>query len=1011
MEKLTIAPGDFVRMKGNPSRAGILTQTSERRGRYFAEVRFTDTGLGLVPFDQIELVPSAPDSLGAIVRKGNMEGPAGLRRNLAHERLSGRLTDVLYSLEASETDFFAHQFKPVLKLLGSPTGHLLIADEVGLGKTIEAGLIWTELVARLQHRRLLVVCPKVLCEKWKLELETKFGLDARIFGPAELLDALRSPALQRRGFVAICSLQGLRAPQANNRSNRGADQLATFCEDLEAFDFRIDMLIVDEAHHLRNPGTQTNLLGHRMARIAQHVVMLSATPINLRNRDLHTLLRLADPVTFREERALDDIVEANAPIIAARDALIRGASSIEVVELLDKAALHPLLAGTSQLGRLREEVTQINDLGPERRADLAARLEGVNLLANVVSRTRRRDVDEFRVARQVSVRRAIMSDNEREVYDAITAAVLAYANARNLPHGFLTVTPQRMLASCLPAALAHWRADSAFDVIDEEEDEEEKQDSRPLRTELARMAAILPASSALEAQDSKFRELLVALRLHQSERPSDKIVVFSTFRPTLAYLTRRLAAEGFGVLSMTGLTGNRTELVEEFRTDTTVTILLSSEVGSEGIDLQFATTVINYDLPWNPMRIEQRIGRVDRLGQKAEAITVVNLLHNDTIDDRIYRRLYERLGLCQTALGGFEEILGQEVASLTRDLLSGKLSMSEQEARIDQAAQVIAMRRSHEDALERDAGALVAHGDYIIQEIRNRRDEGQMVTHDDLADYLDLGLGALHAGCEVVHLENDARIDLRLTGEARASFETWGQEQATDPGPLARTQGTISFRVGRGTPGDRRPRLGQSHPIVRYISQRLTERGVLRPPAVAMRSSSEATGLKPGIYAAVVQAWSFGRGAGIRLASEMALLNGIPFESGVSERAIRRSVRSATPWTTVRDEVNLGEAGDCIESLLDGLRERFAEAIERQACEIADRITIQIASLERGVEEDRNRIRHQIEFGPERMRAANKGRLSRLEERFMQRRISIEAQQNIAPESREVAAVLLKVEV
>ena len=96
------------------------------------------------------------------------------------------------------------------------------------------------------------------------------------------------------------------------------------------------------------------------------------------------------------------------------------------------------------------------------------------------------------------------------------------------------------------------------------------------------------------------------------------------------------------------------------------------KVGSEGIDLQFCRTVFNYDLPWNPMRIEQRIGRVDRLGQTADAVTVVNLLHRGTIDDEIYRRLYERLDLAKQALGGFEAVLGEEISKLTPDLLTGR---------------------------------------------------------------------------------------------------------------------------------------------------------------------------------------------------------------------------------------------------------------------------------------------------------------------------------------------------
>src|SRR6185369_2901864 len=116
-----------------------------------------------------------------------------LRRTITHVRLTGRLADVIYSMEATNTDFYAYQFKPVLKMLLSPSNGILIADEVGLGKTIEAGLIWTELRCRFDMRRLMVICPAVLQEKWQDELERRMGVKADIVSAAELLRVLKRP--------------------------------------------------------------------------------------------------------------------------------------------------------------------------------------------------------------------------------------------------------------------------------------------------------------------------------------------------------------------------------------------------------------------------------------------------------------------------------------------------------------------------------------------------------------------------------------------------------------------------------------------------------------------------------------------------------------------------------------------------------------------------------------------------------------------------------------------------
>jgi superfamily II DNA/RNA helicase len=119
---------------------------------------------------------------------------------------------------------------------------------------------------------------------------------------------------------------------------------------------------------------------------------------------------------------------------------------------------------------------------------------------------------------------------------------------------------------------------------------------------------------------------------------------------------------------------DKSAVIEQFRIDPTIRVLLSSEVASEGVDLQFSRFLINYDLPWNPMKVEQRIGRIDRLGQQAEKIFIWNLVYDDTIDSRILTRLYQRLDLFERALGRMEAILGEEIQHLTRDLLTGTLT-------------------------------------------------------------------------------------------------------------------------------------------------------------------------------------------------------------------------------------------------------------------------------------------------------------------------------------------------
>jgi len=158
-------PGDEVRLIGDPGRRGTFTGCERFVGdRKYVQVRFSDR-TDYVPFDQVELVPEGGEPPIDLLQRGRLSRPSDLYRTLAHIRLSGRLVNYIYSLDTTETDFYAYQFKPVLKLLHSIGSGILIADEVGLGKTIEAGLIWTELRSRFDFQRLVVLCPAMLREK------------------------------------------------------------------------------------------------------------------------------------------------------------------------------------------------------------------------------------------------------------------------------------------------------------------------------------------------------------------------------------------------------------------------------------------------------------------------------------------------------------------------------------------------------------------------------------------------------------------------------------------------------------------------------------------------------------------------------------------------------------------------------------------------------------------------------------------------------------------------------
>ena len=357
----------------------------------------------------------------------------------------------------------------------------------------------------------------------------------------------------------------------------------------------------------------------------------------MRNRDLHSLLKLIDPDTFEYPDTLDELIRTNAPIVAARDLL--GQTDIPkdaILEQIENAQKFPLLADNRTLERIRNDLT-VRPLDSATRAEIALRLDGANQMANFIVRTRRRDVEEIRIRRIPFAPFLKMNKLEQDFYDAVTTEIRAYASFCSINERFILSTPQRLLTSSLAAAAAHWSAEESGNEDEIEETDEdmndEKWSARPIVSKLAILVRKLDINDELEKSDTKFDLFLDRLRQLWETEPKEKVVVFSSFKPTLYYLQRRLTMENIGSELLHGsISDPRHMVLQRFRDDPHIRILLSSEVGGEGVDLQFCGIVVNYDLPWNPMRIEQRVGRVDRLDQSRDKVRIVNFFYSNTID-------------------------------------------------------------------------------------------------------------------------------------------------------------------------------------------------------------------------------------------------------------------------------------------------------------------------------------------------------------------------------------------
>jgi superfamily II DNA or RNA helicase len=1030
--------GQRVRIAGSPTQIGVLTGRARDRGRIrIVQVEFP-SGTQWVPRDQLEDVTGQREHPVDLLAAGKLGTAADLRRTLTHRRLTGRLADVIYSMEATNTDFYAYQFKPALKLLAAPTNGMLIADEVGLGKTIEAGLIWTELKIRYDLRRLLIVCPAALREKWRYELRSKFGIDARLEDAGGLLRVLREEAEHRRGFAVVASIQGLRPPKGaeeeggDDRSPRSL--LAAHLRDAVNAEPLVDLLVIDEAHHLRNRDTANHGLGMLLRDVADFKLLLTATPIHLGNDDLFAVLELLDPDTFQRRESLRDVLDANRPLVEIRDALLRGrATGADVRAALGDALAHRLLHGNRQLTNLLESLPSDEELrDAATRSQLAYRLEYVNLLAHTITRTRKRDVVEFRVVREPEAQRVGMTPYERRFYDEVTHLVREYARQHGVVEGFLLATPQRQLSSCMAAALAHWieRRDALDDdtEVDSELDDEARKGIGPLTRWLAEEAPRLADPARLAADDSKFAHLHRHLAEYLKKNRHGKVVIFTSFRATQAYLARRLDAVGISSILLSGDLGTRKdaptkdEVVEQFRSKGGPSVLISTEVGSEGIDLQFSRFLINYDLPWNPMRVEQRIGRLDRIGQTAKSIAIWNLFHADTIDERIYDCLYDRLDLCRHSLGDFEPILGERVRELTRRLLHDELTPEQERERIDQAASALENLRREHETLEDQARHLVAYGDLILDRVKAAHELNRWIDGEDVKTYVTEFFRRRFKGCEFLRRTPDSEVfDVRLTVDAKRALAEFiedsrlPQTRLADSGPnpaAVRFAHRVAGVQERGV-----ELVSQTHPITRFVSREIQEREEQLTPAVAVRMPSGVDGVADGTYVALVADWSLrglvtwqklaygavrlGPGEPMRLAAEAA------------ERLVVSATKHSNDWISARSAVSVEAAAKQAEGIMAELSDAFEAERRAQEAQNQDRADIQRRGLERHqAQQDAKlselRARHAAR-GREALVRATEGRRAALRAKIETKLAAIESRRAVIPQNDEVLVALVLV--
>lgn len=963
--------GTRVRSRHDAGLVGECTGRTRNDGDgLMVQVRFPGQQLRFEMAEDLEPADTELDDREQVLA-GKFASAVHLRKRLTSVQLAGQLSEMIYSLDTTDTQFMPHQFKPLLALLDSPSKGVLIADEVGLGKTIEAGLIWTELRFRTHATRLLVVCPAVLCDKWKQELYRRFGTTAQVMNARELLQHLQQGEAAPKVPAIICSLQGIRPPtdatddDANMKSV--VVRLARHLDDAQGQTL-FDLVVIDEAHYLRNHQTSSAFLGQLLRPVAEYFVLLSATPVNNRSTDLFNLVSLVDPDQFRFEGEFENVLGANRPLVRLANQLKRPEASIGMVrEALDEAERHWLFRNSESLRLLKEGLGERDDaevLAPEERVAMNHRLERVNLLGQVIVRSRKREVLENRVERLVRNFPVPMTTPEQDLYQRVTEAVISYGLLNGGVQGFLLATPQRQMSSCMFAAASRWLGcagewseedaeDFAYDAFGEDI---EPTDLTSVSGHVARALAGHVDLKALRAHDSKYEQLEALLKEYARDYPREKVIVFSYFRDTLGYLKERLEAVGIPALVVMG-GDDKQARIEEFQQSDRYKVLLASEVAAEGVDLQFMRFLVNYDLPWNPMRVEQRIGRIDRIGQQAQAISIANLVYQDTIDDRILTRLFEKLKLFEDALGCTEDVLQDGISLLTRDLLSGHLTPEQQERRIDQARAVMEQNRRNLAEIQEHEADFVGLGEFVRNKVSHAHDTQRRITDQDLQLHIREYLEENAPGYSMRMDPGGATGCIRLGADATARLIRFREGHQLPRSKLESggdCEVVIRNHVNRGEHPPKYELINQYHPLVRMIADH-EGRSQHRNLVVAAEVESTELGLdiSPGDYAFAAEIWQFEgarREETIR-ACFLPLRGGEPI-GGESGFDLVNALRAQT-----RDWVDIGPClpdkeacAELLESTKAALLRQFREARRAFQAENADRIRIQRESLARNLE-------------------------------------------------------------
>ena len=513
-----------------------------------------------------------------------------------------------------------HQLYALNRAMSRDRIRYLLADEVGLGKTIEAGLILRELKLRGMAKRILVVVPKGLVRQWQAEMRLHFGEHFQFIEPAEL-SAFRQwrndeENLWRLHDQVICSLDSVKPLEG--RRGWSLEQLSTYnrerFEDLISASW--DLVIIDEAHRMGGSTDQVARykLGAALAEAAPYLLLLSATPHQGKTDQFHRLMQLIDRDSFPDESSVTS--ERVRPFVVRTEKRVAIDAEGNPLFKPRMTRLHPVAWQDRHAAQqnLYEAVTDYVRHGYNQA--MAAKQRHIGFL-------------------MILMQRLVTSS---------TSAIRATLEKRQA----LLDQPQLQPSLFETADIDEWAE------LDGQTQVDLAVQTRGWEMEKAEVDTLLELARSTEAQgtDAKAEALLELIyKLQQEENdPELKVLIFTEFVPTQTMLAAFLESRGFSVATLNGSMDLEARSRAQHAFSRDVRVLVSTDAGGEGLNLQFCHVVINFDMPWNPMRVEQRIGRVDRIGQP-HVVRAINFVLEDTVEHRVREVLETKLAVIAEEFG------------------------------------------------------------------------------------------------------------------------------------------------------------------------------------------------------------------------------------------------------------------------------------------------------------------------------------------------------------------------